>query len=176
MFFLRSFWALEKKFISLWSKFKTIPRLEHLKEEKKKKHNIQILSKRRTCLWLSCKLVETRRVWRHQRGVSLFLHHLLSPLSFLSIHRRWVESIICCEDTAHDTRVKAGKSGRYITWNEWTTPLWPGQGRKTHVLLVLAGWLPAERVGNSSSGRDGKRWKRRRRKGVLLHVSSVPWH
>lgn len=75
--------------------------------------------------------------------------------------------------TRHMISIQAGESGRCITGSEWTTSCWPDQGRKTHVLLVLAGWLPAERVGNSCSRRDEgmetwTTWRRRRRKSVSM--------
>lgn len=147
--------------------------LEHLK----KRHNILFLSKNHTCHWLSCKLAGMSCVWRHQRGVPLHLSlpSLSLPLSiYLSVE--WNSSSVV--RTRHMISIQAGESGRCITGSEWTTSCWPDQGRKTHVLLVLAGWLPAERVGNSCSRRDEgmETWTtwRRRRKRACLHVSTLP--
>ena len=122
-------------------------------------------------------------------GISIFFIPLHpSVFLYLLIYLSAVWNLSSVVRVQHMISMQEGEPGRHITGNEWTTSLWPNQGRKTHVLLVLASWLPAERVGNSFSRRDGEMegWKRlrgRRRKSrspcvyaALTLTSKWWWH
>lgn len=154
----------------MWSKFKTISCLNIWKKGITYYSSLKITH---VTDWVANWLGWVASGGTRGGSLSIFLFH---PFPFLYLSVEWNSSSVV--RTRHMISIQAGESGRCITGSEWTTSCWPDQGRKTHVLLVLAGWLPAERVGNSCSRRDEgmETWTtwRRRRKRACLHVSTLP--
>lgn len=119
------------------------PRLEHLKTRAKKKkwHYVQFLSKHCTCHWLSCRLAETRCIWRRRRGVA---PHLSPPSLFRSsfylfIHIGWEEFIIRCEGAAHDKHTSSRVGPLYHL--EWMNDLPLTQPGEENTCSAGLGWL-----------------------------------
>lgn len=135
----------------MWSKFKTFCGSGM---EKKKWHNIQFPFQSHLADWVA-NWLGCDASGGVGGGLSPFFPYPSIPLSSSScLSAEWNSSSVA--RARHMISMRAAEPGCYITGNEWATSLWPDQGRKTHVLLVLVGWLPAERVGNSSSRRDGE--------------------
>lgn len=163
--------GLQRKFITLWSKFKPVPSLKHLKSWSGSADLSP--ASNCTCHWLSCKQAGKRCVWRRWGwGCGVGGVAPSSAFRYLpTYHLHGIHHLLRGNGVRWEHKRESWS--RWSLGDEWKTLVWPDQGRKTHVLLVLVVWLPVERVGNSSSGRDGemegwKRWKRRRR--WPLHV------
>lgn len=161
--------GLKRKFITLRSKFKTVPSLKHLKSQSgRTDHPPPPFQISHVTDWVANGL---GRDSSGDAGGGASVHF---PSSFIYLSSEWNSSSV-----ARERCTMRESWSCWMTEDEWKTSVWPDQGRKTHVLLVLVVWLPAERVGNSSSGRDGetegwKRW-RRRRWGHVCGALTLTW-
>lgn len=158
--------GLKRKFITLWSKFKPVPSLKHLRSRTGSADHSPTSDC--TCHWLSCTQAGKRCVWRHWRGCrSIFCLPLCTYLS-----SEWNSSSVAKE--WHSPRAQAGELEPLDRWG-WMEDLsltWSGEENTCSAGLgSLAtcgeGWefLQREEWGDGKGGGGGG-----------LCVSAVPWH